>query len=234
MNLWIGTSGFQYPEWKGKFYPEKMPPGKMLPYYAERFPTTEINYSFRQIPSEKSIQSWATSTPSRFKFSFKAPQKVTHFAKLRNCDETVRFFHAVISALGNKLGCVLFQLPPGFKRDTPLLRSFIGAIPKGMRAAFEFRDASWFNDEVFEALREPNVALCIAEGESLASPFISTADFGYLRLRLEDYTPSQIKERAAFVRAQAGQWQDAFIYFKHEETCVGPKFANQMIKLLER
>jgi uncharacterized protein YecE (DUF72 family) len=112
MDLWIGTSGFQYPEWKGKFYPEKMPPGKMLPYYAERFTTTEINYSFRQIPSEKSIQSWAGSTPSRFKFSFKAPQKVTHFAKLRNCDETVRFFHVVISALGNKLGCVLFQLPP--------------------------------------------------------------------------------------------------------------------------
>jgi uncharacterized protein YecE (DUF72 family) len=234
MDLWVGTSGFQYPEWKGKFYPEKMPASKMLPFYAERFSTTEINYSFRQIPGEKAIQNWASSTPPRFTFSFKAPQKVTHFARLRNCGETVQFFHSVIANLGNKLGCVLFQLPPGFKRDTNLLHAFLGELPNGMRAAFEFRDASWFEDEVFETLRGANAALCIAESETLATPFISTAKFGYLRLRREDYTPSQVKERAKFVHEQATQWRDAFIYFKHEETCVGPEFATQMIKSMER
>jgi uncharacterized protein YecE (DUF72 family) len=234
MDLWIGTSGFQYPEWKGKFYPETMPAAKMLPYYAERFGTTEINYSFRQIPKETTIQKWASSTPGRFKFSFKAPQKVTHFARLRDCGDTVRFFHSVITSLRDKLGCVLFQLPPGFKRDIPRLRDFLTEVPKGMRATFEFRDKSWFTDETFDALREFNAALCLAENEDLATPFIPTGDFGYLRLRRIDYSTSDLKERAKFIHAQAKQWRDVFIYFKHEETCVGPKFADELTKLLEK
>jgi uncharacterized protein YecE (DUF72 family) len=228
MHLWIGTSGYQYPEWKGTFYPEKLPASKMLSYYAERFATTEINYSFRQIPSAKAIQNWAASTPSRFKFSFKAPQKVTHFARLRDCADTVKFFDSVISDLGDKLGSVLFQLPPAFKRDTPRLRAFLDDLPPRMQAALEFRHDSWLVDEVFDALREHNAALCIAETEELATPPIQTADFGYLRLRRLDYSPADIQRWAKFVHSQTHQWHNAFIYFKHEETGSGPKFAVQM------
>jgi uncharacterized protein YecE (DUF72 family) len=231
MELWIGTSGFQYPEWKGKFYPDKMPAAKMLAYYSERFGTTEINYSFRQIPSEKSIQNWKGSTPDRFRFSFKAPQKITHFARLRDCGDTVRFFQSVISSLGKKQGGVLFQLPPGFKKDVPQLRDFLAEVPKEMRATCEFRDPSWFTDETYDALRESNAALCLAENEELATPFIPTANFGYLRLRRLDYTAADLKERAKFIHAQSKLWRDAFIYFKHEETCVGPKFANELMKV---
>jgi len=233
MQPWIGTSGFQYAEWKGKFYPEKMPASKMLPFYAERLATTEINYSFRRIPSAGTIQAWAAATPERFKFSFKAPQTITHFAKLRDAAETVRYFHSVIAALGDKLGAVLFQLPASFKRDVPLLDAFLGEAPKTMRVAFEFRDASWFEDEVFEILRKHNAALCIAENEELATPPVATADFGYLRLRREVYRSADIKRWAEAIFQHADEWREAFIYFKHEETGVGPKFAGQMIAALE-
>jgi len=233
MQLWIGTSGYQYPEWKGSFYPEKLSASKMLSFYAEQFATTEINYSFRQIPSAKAIQNWAGSTPPRFKFSFKAPQKVTHFARLRNCADTLIFFGSVIFELGDKLGAVLFQLPPGFKSDAPLLRAFLRDLPTKMRAAFEFRHASWFSDETFNVLREHNTALCIAETEEFATPAVQTADFGYLRLRRLDYSPAGIRRWAEFVQSQNRNWRDALIYFKHEETCVGPKFASQMSKALQ-
>jgi uncharacterized protein YecE (DUF72 family) len=233
MQPWIGTSGYQYPEWKGSFYPEKLSASKMLSFYAERFATTEINYSFRQIPSTKAIQNWAASTPPRFKFSFKAPQKVTHFARLRDCADTLKFFGSVISELGDKLGTVLFQLPPGFKCDVPLLRAFLNDLPAKMGAAFEFRQASWFNDETFDVLREHNAALCIAETEEFATPAIQTADFGYLRLRRLDYSPSDIRRWAEFVQSHNRNWREALIYFKHEETALGPKFASQMLNALE-
>jgi len=232
MDIWIGTSGFQYPEWKGKFYPEKLPASKMLPFYAERFSSTEINYSFRRIPSEKAIQSWASSTPDHFKFSFKAPQKVTHFARLRDCGETMQFFHRAIAPMGRKLGCVLIQLPPGFKSDASRLHDFLDDLPTGMRIAFEFRDESWFEDETYGILRKFNAALCLAESEDLATPLESTADFGCLRLRRLDYSADDIHERAEFVKSQAKHWGDAFIYFKHEETCAGPGFARQMLDAL--
>lgn len=228
MHVWIGTSGFQYPEWKGAFYPEKISTRLMLPYYAERFGTTESNYSFRSIPSPKTIEAWAAATPTCFNFSFKAPQKVTHFAKLRGCAETVRYFHKVISALGEKLGSVLFQLPPTFKKDAALLNSFLKDLPSDMRTTFEFRHESWFDDEVYGCLRDHRVALCIAESETLVTPPVATADFGYLRLRREDYTPAQIKHWARWIEDQRPHWSEAFIYFKHEEQAVGPKFAQQM------
>jgi uncharacterized protein YecE (DUF72 family) len=228
MHLWIGTSGFQYSEWKGTFYPEKLPVSKMLSYYAERFATTEINYSFRRIPSAKTIQSWAEATPQRFKFTFKAPERVTHIARLHDCAEILGVFANVILELKDKLGIVLFQLPPGFKCDTALLRAFLTDLPLQMRATFEFRHASWFNDDVFEALREHNAALCIAESEKLVTPATVTADFGYLRLRRQDYVASDIARWAEFVRSQARKWGDTFIYFKHEESGLGPKLASQM------
>src|SRR6478672_6799199 len=153
MNFWIGTSGFQYAEWKGNFYPEDLPAAKMLPFYAERLSTTEINYTFHRIPAPKTID------------KLKAPQKITHWLKLRECADTLRYFYDVVSALGEKLGPVLFQLPPNFKKDTLVLGDFLNGLPGGMRAAFEFRHESWFDDEVFETLRACSAALCIADTE---------------------------------------------------------------------
>lgn len=233
MNYWIGTSGFQYPEWKGNFYPEKMPASQMLSYYAGHFTSTEINYTFRRIPAAKTICKWSDSTPARFKFSCKAPQRITHFAKLRGCAQILTVFQKAISFAGDKLGPVLFQLPPTFTKDTETLRAFLSDVPCGMRAAFEFRHESWFDDSTFETLRTANAALCVAEDDDLATPAIATADFGYLRLRREDYKRPQIKRWSNWISDRHAQWSEAFVYFKHEDGAVGPKFAQQMRANLE-
>src|SRR5438046_4277254 len=233
MNLWIGTSGFQYAEWKGNFYPEDLPAAKMLPVDAERFSTTEINYTFHRIPSPKTIENWRTLTPEHFRFGLKAPQKITHWSKLRDCADTLGYFCKVISGLGDRQGPVLFQLPPNFKKDADVLSSFLRELPS-MRAAFEFRHESWFDNEVFEILRARKVALCIADTETIATPKTITADYGYLRLRREDYQRIDIQRWAAFVGDQKSNWRDAFIYFKHEERGIGPKLAHQMIPLLRQ
>lgn len=232
MHHWIGTSGFQYPEWKGGFYPQSMPPKQMLPYYAERFASTEVNYSFRQIPSAKTIGAWSAATPARFRFSFKAPQRVTHFAKLRGCAEVLGVFRDAIAPMEAKLGAVLFQLPPTFKKDAGLLDAFLDEMPSGIRAAFEFRHESWWDDETFAGLREHGAALCIAENEEMATPAEATAAFGYLRLRREDYQRADLAKWAQFVRAQT-QWRETFVYFKHEERGIGPEFARTFVELLD-
>ncbi len=231
MRHWIGTSGFQYPEWKGKFYPEDLPKAKMLGFYAERFRSTESNYTFRRVPNAKTMERWSAGTPEGFAFSPKAPQKITHFAKLRDCAETVRAFYGIVSLLGPKLGAVLFQLPPTLVCDVALLRDFLAELPKGMRAAFEFRHASWFAEPTYATLRAANAALCLAENEELATPWEVTADFGYLRPRREDYQPADLRRWSAFVGKQEKRWSDVYIYFKHEEEAVGPKFAAQMQRL---
>ncbi|CAN5140331.1 DUF72 domain-containing protein [soil metagenome] len=232
MNVWIGTSGFQYPEWKGTFYPEKMPTAKMLPYYAERFSTTEVNYTFHRIPSAKTIDNWCSATPDRFQFSLKAPQKVTHFAKLRNCADTLRYFFEVVSSLERKLGPVLYQLPPSLKKDAELLAAFLQDLPPRMRCAFEFRHESWFDDGVFELLRKANVALCLADSEKLTTPLVATADYGYLRLRREDYTATDVEQWAEKIRGLSSNWSDVYVYFKHEESGTGPRLAQQLMELL--
>jgi len=232
MISWVGTSGFQYPEWRGTFYPEKFPPAKMLPFYAERFSTTEINYTFYRIPNNKTIGGWDSSTPERFRFGLKAPQKVTHIARLRNCEELLDIFQRVVSGLGSKLGPVLFQLPPNFKRDGALLNEFLHSVPGGIRVAFEFRHSSWFDDEIFAHLQNHNAALCIAESSDLATPSIATTDFGYLRLRREDYEKADIVRWAKFMEAQKERWNHAFVYFKHEESGIGPQLAAQLMKEL--
>jgi uncharacterized protein YecE (DUF72 family) len=231
MKIAIGTSGFQYPEWRGKFYPETLSTAKMLAFYAERFCTTESNYSFRRIPSEKTIENWSRGTPPGFRFSLKAPQRITHFAKLRDCAETVEFFWSVVRGLDEKLGAILFQLPPSLEKDVPLLAAFLEELPAGMRAAFEFRHESWFDDEVFATLHQKGAALCTAESSDLATPRVATAPFGYLRLRREDYATSDLTDWARWVREQ--KWKAAFLYFKHEELAVGPKFAIEMRSLLD-
>ena len=228
MEHWIGTSGFQYAEWKGTFYPETMPTAKMLAYYAERFSSSEINYTFRRFPSEKTIARWVEETPAAFRFSLKAPQRITHFAQLQDCEEILYAFQRAVSGLGDKLGPVLFQLPPTFKKDAARLADFLQAMPRELQAAFEFRHASWFDEEVLTTLHRSNAALCIAESADLATPPLATANFGYLRLRREDYADADFTRWAEFVAAQQKQWTNAFIYFKHEESGVGPKFAAEM------
>ncbi|MEY2537625.1 MAG: hypothetical protein QOG67_1365 [Verrucomicrobiota bacterium] len=232
MNTWIGTSGFQYAEWKGNFYPEDLSAAKMLPFYAERFRTTEINYTFRRIPAAKTIENWNNLTPEEFRFALKAPQKITHWSKLRDCGDTMRYFHEVVSGLRQKLGPILFQLPPTFKKDTLLLADFINCFPTGLRAAFEFRHDSWFGDDVWEILKTGNVSLCIAETEEFVTPSILTADYGYLRLRREDYVTSDVEKWTDFVCQQRERWRDVFVYFKHEEAGMGPKLARQMMEML--
>jgi uncharacterized protein YecE (DUF72 family) len=231
MKLWIGTSGFQYSEWKGNFYPEDLPTAKMLPFYAEQFATTEINYTFHRIPAQKTIENWKTQTPEEFRFALKAPQKITHWSKLRDCSDTLEYFCKVITGLGDRLGPVLFQLPPTFKKDVDVLSSFLREFPD-MRGAFEFRHESWFDDEIFELLKSRNIALCIADTDTIATPKKTTADYGYLRLRREDYEASDVERWTDFVRGQEPSWNDAFVYFKHEESGIGPKLARQMIELL--
>jgi len=232
MNLWVGTSGFQYAEWKGTFYPEDLAAAKMLPFYAERFRTTEINYTFRRIPSPKTIENWCKLTPEKFKFALKAPQKITHFAKLQGCDDTLTYFYKVVSALGSRLGPVLFQLPPFLKKDASLLSDFVRCFPQEMRAAFEFRHSSWFDDEVFDVLKSNNAALCIAESDKLSAPLVSTSSFGYLRLRREDYQAGDVQRWADVIKGKEGNWSDAFVYFKHEESGMGPKLAGQLLDIL--
>jgi uncharacterized protein YecE (DUF72 family) len=232
MNYWIGTSGFQYPEWKGTFYPEDLSTAKMLPFYAARFSTTEVNYSFRRIPSASTIQKWGEATPEQFKFSLKAPQKVTHFAKLRDCGDTMRYFCQVISDLEAKLGPVLFQLPPALKKDCALLAAFLEDVPAGLRGAFEFRHPSWFDEEVFALLNSKNLALCIAESADLSTPVVATADYGYLRLRREDYADADMARWAKAIEAKKDVWPDAFVYLKHEESGMGPRLATQLMGML--
>jgi uncharacterized protein YecE (DUF72 family) len=232
MKVRIGTSGFQYSEWKGTFYPADLSTVRMLPYYAERFCTTEINYTFHRIPSAKTIDNWCQATPDRFQFALKAPQKVTHFARLRDCGDTLRYFFGVIASLERKLGPVLFQLPPNLRKDSELLAAFLNDLPATMRAAFEFRHESWLTDNVFELLKQKNVALCVADSEKLSAPVEATANYGYLRLRREDYVEADVARWSEAIRAQSDTWSDAYVYFKHEESGMGPKLAMQLTELL--
>jgi uncharacterized protein YecE (DUF72 family) len=231
MKTWIGTSGFQYAEWKGTFYPPDLSSNKMLPYFAERLSTTEINYTFHRIPSPKTIENWLAQTPANFRFALKAPQKITHFAKLRDCHDTLAYFCQVVSALGDRLGPILFQLPPSFKKDADVLSAFLRELP-AIRAAFEFRHPSWLDEEVFALLRSRRVALCIADTAELSTPLVETADYGYLRLRREDYTSEDVARWTGLVREKEEKWQETFVYFKHEESGVGPKLAAQMMERL--
>jgi uncharacterized protein YecE (DUF72 family) len=204
----------------------------MLPFYAEQFITTEINYTFHRIPAQKTIENWKLQTPEKFCFALKAPQKITHWSKLRDCSDTLEYFCKVVSGLGHQLGPVLFQLPPTFKKDADVLNSFLRELPS-IRAAFEFRHDSWFEDEIFDLLKSRNVALCIADTDTIATPNNVTADYGYLRLRRENYVTSDVERWADFVRDQNANWTDAFVYFKHEESGIGPKLARQMTEFLE-
>jgi uncharacterized protein YecE (DUF72 family) len=229
MKLWVGTSGYNYPEWKGSFYPEKLPAAKMLPFYAQHFSTVEINYTFYRMPNAKILAGWDRETPAEFRLTLKAAKRITHIAKLRDCADPLEYFLATAATLGPKLGVILFQLPPYFRRDLGVLEAFVALLPEGTRAAFEFRHASWMDPEVFACLRKRNLALCVADSEKFSTPIEITAGYGYFRLRDEGYTPAQLADWAAVIRERAGHCDDVYVYFKHEEAGKGPEFARTLL-----
>ena len=226
----VGTSGYSYPAWKGRFYPKDLPAKKFLQFYASRFSTVEINNTFYKMPSAELVQSWANEAPAGFTFAVKAPQRITHQKRLKECEEPLEELAVAIERLGGKLGPILFQLPPNFKKDVPRLQAFLALKPKRWRAAFEFRHESWFADDTYEALRAAAVALCIADTEDLSTPLVATAKWGYLRLRREDYVKADIGKWAKQISAQP--WDKAFVYFKHEDKAKGPAYASLLMSLL--
>ena len=230
--IWVGTSGYNYPEWKGSFYPPNLAAAKMLPYYAERFPTVEINYTFYRAPNEKIVEGWSKVTPDRFRLTLKAPKRITHDARLRDCGDRVRQFMETAATLGPKLGALLFQLPPNLKKDVPLLDAFLDTFPPKVCAAFEFRHASWLDAEVFERLRARNLALCVADSEKLSTPVEITADYGYFRLRDEGYTPDDVARWTDTIVEKTSACKEVFVYFKHEESGKGPEFGRLMMDRL--
>jgi len=227
----VGTSGFSYAPWRGSFYPEKLPAAEMLAFYAGRLPTVEINNSFYRMPSPEQLAKWAAETPDGFRFALKSPRRITHERKLADVGDTLTRLHEVAGALGGKLGPILFQLPPFMRKDLPRLADFLAQVPAGMRAALEFRHSSWFADDVYEALRARDAALCIAESEDLATPLVATAGWGYLRLRRQDYAAADVAAWADRLRAQP--WEAAYVFFKHEDEGKGPALAAQLIEKLK-
>ena len=231
MNFFVGTSGYSYPEWKGAFYPAKMPAKQMLGFYSERFRTVEINNTFYRPPTVSVLETWAGQVPADFRFVLKAPQEITHVRQLADAGNLVSSLIETAGALKERLGPLLFQLPPGFKKDAARLRAFLALISQAVRVAFEFRHQEWFDDEVFNLLREHHAALCVADAEDdLEVPFVSTADWGYLRLRRPDYDDAALKTWAE--RMQSQNWRDCFVFFKHEDAGKGPRMASRLLELL--
>ena len=229
MRVLAGTSGFSYKEWKGSFYPEDLPAGDMLSFYAGRLPAVEINNTFYRMPKPALLAAWAEQVPPEFRFVLKASQRITHRKRLKEAADEVAYFFQTASTLGDRLGPTLFQLPPNLKKDLPRLEAFLGVLHAGARAAFEFRHASWFEDDVFEALRRNGAALCVAEDEELATPLVATAGWGYLRLRRQDYDDAAVAAWAEKVRGQS--WGEAYVFFKHEDAGAGPRLATKLLEL---
>ena len=230
--IWIGTSGYNYPEWKGSFYPADLAAAKMLPYYAARFPTVEINYTFYRMPNEKIVTAWAAQTPSPYKLTLKASRRITHDSRLKNVGSLAGGFCEVAATLGDKLGAILFQLPPNLKKDLATFDAFLAELPPKVCAAFEFRHPSWLDEEILSRLAARNLALCVADSEKLSTPVRVTADYAYFRLRDEGYTPDDIKRWADTIAAETASARDVFVYFKHEEEGKGPEFANLLMRHL--
>jgi uncharacterized protein YecE (DUF72 family) len=230
MNLGIGTSGFAYKEWKGKFYPEKHPDKRMLDFYGEKLTSVEINNTFYQMPKAALLEGWAEKVPPAFRFSLKASRRITHFKRLKDAAEETRYFAETAKVLGPRLGVILFQLPPNCRKDLGVLDTFLKeALPPGTPAAFEFRHDSWLTDDVFARLRESGCALCIADTDEGCTPFTSTADWGYLRLRGTAYADADLDDWVK--RVQGAGWKDAFVFFKHEDEAAGPLLAMRFREL---
>jgi uncharacterized protein YecE (DUF72 family) len=227
--LLAGASGYSFKEWKGDFYPEKIKPEEMLAYYSERLPTVEINNTFYRMPKTEVLQNWAAQTPAGFRFAIKASRRITHFARLKaeEAGENVAYLYKQLEALGEKRGPVLFQLPPFLKKDLPRLAAFLELLPGEHRAAFEFRNDSWFDDEVYEALRGAGASLCFSEREDGEPPaLVETAPWGYVRLRLESYADADLQRWAGRL-ARTG-WRETYAFFMHEPTA--PAYALALMR----
>ena len=229
---WVGTSGYNFPEWKGSFYPQKISPKKMLPYYAERLDTVEINYTFYRLPTERLLAGWADATPSRFRFTLKAPRRITHEARLADCVEVTRAFCNVAGTLGERLGALLFQLPPFLRKRLDLLERFLDTLPPEAPAAFEFRHASWHDADVVGSLAARGAALCVADSERLRTPIEVTARHGYFRLRDQGYDDADLVRWAETITASTRGCDDVYVYFKHEDQGLGPAFARRLLECL--
>ncbi len=225
--LYVGTSGWAYPSWKPDFYPEKLAQKKFLNYYATQLNTVEVNYSFRQLVKETTVQNWIAETPEHFRFTIKAHQVLTHIKRLKDADEFLKRFLGTLEALerAGRLGPLLFQLPPNFKADHAVLTDFLKTLPRTVRAAFEFRHDSWFTDATWDTLRERNIALCVAETEERNTPDVVTADYAYYRYRKPSYTTDERKAMVSRMHEHLAAGRDVFAYFKHEETPEGALYA---------
>ena len=230
--LFVGTSGWAYPSWKPGFYPEKLAQTKFLPYYASQLNTVEVNLTFRQLLKDTTAQKWITQTPDNFRFSIKAHQVLTHIKRLKNTEEFLPRFLATLEPLAaaGKVGPVLFQLPPNMKADLEVLKTFITTIPRGIRAAFEFRNESWFCEQVFSLLKEHNRALCVAETEERVTPDVITADFCYYRYRKPEYSANERRAMVDRMQEHLRAGRDTYAYFKHEETPQGAIYAVDVLK----
>ncbi|MFB3917317.1 MAG: DUF72 domain-containing protein [Terriglobales bacterium] len=234
-HLHVGTSGWAYPAWKPAFYPEKLPQKKFLQHYASRLNAVEVNYSFRHVVAEKTLQNWIAETPPSFMFCMKAHQAITHIRRLRNADEVLQRFLSSIqpAAAAGKLGPALFQLPPDMKADPALLDDFLARLPRTLRAAFEFRHESWFADEVYRVLSKHDAALCFAESEKLVTPIVITANFSYYRFRKPQYSAEERRNIAERLTCGARAKRDVFAFFKHEETPESALYAEELLKSAE-
>jgi len=227
--LLAGASGYSFKEWKGTFYPADMKPEGMLAWYGERLPTVEINNTFYQMPKTAALENWARATPETFRFSVKASRRITHLSRLKadTAADSVAFLYRNLETLGAKRGPVLFQLPPFLKKDLPRLQEFLAILPADHRAAFEFRNGTWFADDVYAALKAAGAALCLSEREDNAPPpLVETAPWGYVRLRLEDYSEDALAAWAK--RLAATSWRQIHAYFMHEPTA--PGYARALLK----
>jgi uncharacterized protein YecE (DUF72 family) len=234
LKVHVGTSGYNYPEWKGSFYPADLPASKMLAYYVARFATVEINATFYRMPTAKTLAAWRDAAPEGFTFVLKTPQRITHMARLKDVGQPLAYFCETARTLGARLGPLLVQLPPNFKKAPDRLADVLALLPHDLRAAFEFRHPSWFDEAVYALLRARNAALCVAETEEGATPTVATADWGYLRLRAVEYSDADLARWISTLSGVGAGWREAFVFFKHEEAGTGPALAARLIALLER
>lgn len=230
--LYVGTSGWAYPSWKPDFYPAKLAQAKFLQHYATRLNTVEVNFTFRQLVKDTTVQKWIEQTPAGFRFGVKAHQVITHIKRLKKTEDFVPRFLATIEPLAQagKMGPVLFQLPPNMKADLAVLEEFLATLPKGVPSAFEFRHPSWFSDDVFNLLKTHNRALCVAETEERVTPDVVTADFAYYRYRKPTYTGEERKAMTERLKEHLTAGRDVYAYFKHEETPEGALYAVEVLK----
>jgi uncharacterized protein YecE (DUF72 family) len=230
--LYVGTSGWAYPSWKPDFYPEKLAQKKFLNFYASKLNAVEVNYTFRQLVKETTVQNWIVETPEQFRFTIKAHQVLTHIKRLKGAEEFLKRFLGTLEVLehAGRLGPILFQLPPNFRADQAVLAEFLHSLPRAVRAAFEFRHDTWFTEATWNTLRERNVALCVAETEERDTPDVVTADYAYYRYRKPTYTAEERKAMVGRIQEHLAAKRDVFAYFKHEETPEGALYAVDVLR----